>query len=184
MKLRYISVLVILLLGGLIFIQPAMAGWSVADPNDPANKELIDRTAAQGYWNFPYDPAHPMTAAMYCCWWEQWYHVSKPYYDAVKANNASGSSIVTNSYPSQKISNTTGTDNSSIPKVVPKAYCPCLADDAAPNPDFDAKSAVLLATKPWLKEGKTSSTTSTSTTSQTKQDSSGQTTVMKFSDPK
>ncbi len=136
---RYFVLLLLLL--AIIIVEPASAAWSVADPNDPANAELIAWAEKQGYWNFPYDENAPwVTAGMYCCWWERWYN-----------NMRTGRSTTVTSETFDDMSSRLTADKS----VETEAYCPSCCDSCEDNTpglssDFMSRSAVLLAEKPWL----------------------------------
>lgn len=122
----------------------AAADWSIPDPNDkskPATGEYLKSIESQGYWQFEYDPTNPISAAMYCCWWEMVYGNQKKYFDAMNGVTS------------------TESDSSSDSSIETKSYCPaCHIDDSFATlevePELQSLSDELMQTKPWLKEGK------------------------------
>ncbi|QXO94796.1 hypothetical protein KSK55_16060 [Methanospirillum purgamenti] len=122
----------------------ATADWSIPDPNDkskPATGEYLKSIESQGYWQFEYDPTNPISAAMYCCWWEMVYGNQKKYFDAMNGVTS------------------TESDSSSDSSIETKSYCPaCHIDDSFATlevePELQSLSDELMQTKPWLKEGK------------------------------
>jgi len=130
---------IILLLSGF-----ASADWSIADPSIPGNAAYIEEVEKEGYWNFEWDPTNPISAAMYCCWWEMVHgKATKKYYDAIYG--ASSENDVTS--------------DTSSSSVETKSYCPaCDIDESfdsfSTDQELQALSDELMATKPWLKEGK------------------------------
>jgi len=119
----------------------ATADWSIADPSDSGNAAYIKSIESQGYWNFEYDPTNPISAAMYCCWWEMVYGNQKKYFDAMNGVTS------------------TESDSSSDSSIETKSYCPaCHIDDSFATlevePELQSLSDELMQTKPWLKEGK------------------------------
>ena len=148
----------------LTMVGNVMAAWSIADPSVPGNRAYIDSIEKQGYWNFPYDPKNPISAAMYCCWWELIYGYNKKYFDAL--NGAS--------------SDTTGAASGS--SVETQSYCPsCGIDDIrgfSVDPELQALSDELMLTKPWLREGK-----SKESTEENPADNSSKASIFSFGDP-
>jgi hypothetical protein len=135
---------------------PVHAAWSIPDVSPSVQNW-------NGYWQFEYDPNNPISAAMYCCWWEMVHgHLSK-YSDALSGNS-------------------TGESTSSGTSVETKSYCPaCHVDDTFAtlevDPELEALHNELMQTKPWLKEGKNKNTFSESPSNNTS------TKVMFFSEP-
>ncbi|OQB37841.1 MAG: hypothetical protein BWY05_00650 [Euryarchaeota archaeon ADurb.Bin165] len=156
MKLFHIfSVLIVM---SICIIMPASAAWSI--PHMPPSTKNWN-----GYWQFEYDPENPVSAAMYCCWWEMVHgHLSK-YSDAL-----SGKDIELTGSPAWESAST-------------KSYCPaCYVDDSFAtlevDPELMAIHDELMQTKPWLKEGKEKKSDSQT---QSGNSSAG---VMFFSEPK
>jgi hypothetical protein len=123
----------------------ATADWSIADPSDSGNTAYIEEVEEQGYWNFEWDPTNPISAAMYCCWWEMVHGTAtKKYSDALNSASSGDSS----------------SSDSTSSSVETKSYCPaCDIDESfdsfSADPEVQELSDQLMATKPWLKEGKT-----------------------------
>lgn len=140
MNMRISFILIIL----FFFSGFAAADWSIPDPNDkskPATGEYLKSIESQGYWQFEYDPTNPISAAMYCCWWEMVYGNQKKYFDALSGET------------------TDDTSSSSDSSIETKSYCPaCHIDDSFAtlevDPELQSLSDELMQTKPWLKEGK------------------------------
>ena len=145
----------ILMVTAFFICTPVSAAWSIPHVSP-------DTPNWNGYWQFEYDPNNPISAAMYCCWWEMVHgHLSK-YSDALSGNG------------------TTGSTSSSGSSVETKSYCPaCHVDDSFAtlevDPELQALHDEFMQTKPWLKEGKKNTDTIESN------NSSGA--VMFFSEP-
>ena len=155
--MRIVIILSIIFAMVLCMCAPASADLSI--PHMPASTQNWN-----GYWQFEWDPNNPISAAMYCCWWEMVHgHLSK-YSDALNGETSDGSST-----PS-------GTP------IETKSYCPaCHVDDSFAklevDPDLQHLSDELMQTKPWLKEGKkTNAKLSANNTTTNKA-------TMSFSDP-
>lgn len=160
MNLRLPLIIILLFL----FTGLVSADWSIADPSVPGNAAYIKSIEGQGYWNFEWDPTNPISAAMYCCWWEMVYGNQKKYFDAINGETSDGSNT-----PS-------GTS------IETKSYCPvCHVDDSFATlevePDLQVLSDELMETKPWLKEGKKANTELTVNNTTTNK------VIMSFSDP-
>ncbi|NLV28503.1 MAG: hypothetical protein GXY48_15350 [Methanomicrobiales archaeon] len=146
----------------------SQAAWSIPDPNNPskpASGAYLDSILSQGYWQFEYDPTNPVSAAMYCCWWEMIYGNQKKYYDALSGYSSDSSS------------------SGSSSSIETKSYCPaCHFDDEFATlevePELKELSDELMETKPWLKEGKNNIKTESTTANNTTPAS-----VMTFSEP-
>lgn len=160
MKVRYA-----LLFISLLFISGfSVADWSIAEPTD-ANAEYIKSIEKLGYWNFEWDPTNPISAAMPCCWWEMVYGNQKKYFDAITGETSDSS--------------TSGSSSS----IETKSYCPaCGVDDdfatLESEPELMDLSEEMMETKPWLKEGKTSTDDNIQEINNTTKAS-----IMTFSDP-
>ena len=132
MKLFHIfSILIVV---AVCIITPVNAAWSIPHMS-PDTKNW------NGYWQFEYDPNNPVSAAMYCCWWELVHgHLSK-YSDALSGE-------------SYELTGSSGGEYAEA-----KSYCPaCYIDDSFATlevePELQAIHDELILTKPWLKEGK------------------------------
>lgn len=142
MNVRCLVPLLLILTIGLL-AQPVLGAWSIADPNDPANADLIAWAEKQGYWNFQYDENSPrISAGLYCCWWERWYNK----YEKKGVSTESASEIA------DELS------SDSVKSVETEAYCPSCCDTCDEytrpgiDPDLQARSDIMMAKKPWLEE--------------------------------
>ena len=154
--MKVLLIFSILIVTAVCLVSPVSAAWSVT--SDPSVKNY------NGYWNFEWDPDNPISAAMYCCWWEMVHgHLSK-YSDAIYGNSTDSSS------------------SSSGSSVETKSYCPaCHVDDSFATlevePELQALHDELMETKPWLKEGENKNSGSESSSNNTTA------AVMFFSEP-
>ncbi len=155
--MKVLLIFSILIVTAVCLVSPVSAAWSIPHVSP-------DTPNWNGYWQFEYDPNDPISAAMYCCWWEMVHgHLSK-YSDAMNEET------------------TDGTSSSSGSSVETKSYCPaCHIDDSFATlevePELQALHDELMETKPWLKEGKNKNSGSDSSSNNTTS------AVMFFSEP-
>lgn len=178
MNRRYLVLAALVVI--MILVGSVTAKWSICDPNDKYCQDVtLPYATAQGYWNFEYDEAAPYTTAgLYCCWWERWYKWQK--YSQWKGENTLNLGSDDN-----KLSGFGTPESTPVPEVKTESFCPsCCAtcDDDAPG-ELEARSAAIMAKKPWLTEGKTKEQPSAVPTATVAPVETQPQMVMSFSDP-
>jgi len=165
-----ISTIILLLIAGQA---AAKTVWSIADPSDPDNADLISDAESKGYWNFAYDDAAPfVTAGLYCCWWERWYKWNKfSQWKEAQSNtlnlgssDSSLSTVQTESFTPGSVGSSEVQASPTLSQIQPEdGYCPscCSICDDDTAMALQARSDAIMAKKPWLTEGKNTGASST-----------------------
>lgn len=178
MNRRYLVLAALVVIMILIGSVAAKTVWSICD--EAANPGCADYAKSQGYWNFQYDDAAPYTTAgLYCCWWERWYKWQK--FSQWKGENTLNLGSEDNTGAGLSAAGS----SAASAQVETESFCPsCCAtcDDDAPG-ELEARSAAIMAKKPWLTEGKNKEQPSAVPTATVAPVETQPQMVMSFSDP-